>query len=193
MSWRGMSLLIESHCELTPSYQPWLSTCHNLFPFFPFHFWPASISMPFQHWYFDTSSRAFHLNSDQSMSMFTNIRQELFASGLHRCSGPGAEYPGGKAHCSGNFVFVAATPTDTPFLVPRAWERPQLHFDDIFSASLALLSCSALNWVAIMHDCIDITAPNVSPLQDANWWERTELRKSCKDSHEFWQNKEWAY
>ena len=91
---------------------------------------------------------------------------------MHRCSGPGAEYPAGKALCSGNFVSIAEEARELPrdvLLMPRAWIRPQIHFDDLYNAFLAMLSCGAVQWVDILHDSSDITEQHVSPVHDANW------------------------
>ena len=101
------------------------------------------------------------------------LAKELFSGRMHRCSGPGAEYPAGKALCSGHFVTVAEESSRElhrdGLLMPRAWIRPQLHFDDLYNAFLAMLSCGAVQWVDILHDSSDITEQHVSPVQDANW------------------------
>ena len=100
------------------------------------------------------------------------LAKELFGGRMHRCSGPGAEYPAGKALCSGNFVSIAEEARELPrdvLLMPRAWIRPQIHFDDLYNAFLAMLSCGAVQWVDILHDSSDITEQHVSPVHDANW------------------------
>ena len=97
------------------------------------------------------------------------LARELFSARLHSCSGPGAEFPKGKSMCTGTFVSASNEAAQSPFLMPRAWIPPQLHFESVYDAFLAMLSCSALQWVEIMHNCADITEQDISPSQDANW------------------------
>jgi hypothetical protein len=97
------------------------------------------------------------------------LARELFSARLHSCSGPGAEFPQGKSMCSGTFVSASNEADKSPFLMPRAWIPPQLHFDSVHDAFLAMLSCSALQWVEIMHNCADSTERDIGPLPDANW------------------------
>jgi len=100
------------------------------------------------------------------------LAKELVAHKLHRCSGPGADYPNGKALCSGAYVSLpprkAAEGHHEALLLPRSWHPPLLHLDCVFTSCMAMLSCSALHWVCILKDCMDSTSQNVGPREDAN-------------------------
>jgi hypothetical protein len=83
---------------------------------------------------------------------------------LLRCSF-GAEFPEGKAECSGLFVSE-----ETGVLYPRAWFNPPHHFDTFYQASLTMFRVQSLKYVDILRDCMDITAEDTSPSENHSPW-----------------------
>lgn len=90
--------------------------------------------------------------------VFALVGQGLFGGRLYRCNMPGAEYPGGKAECSGHHVTL-----DSGFLVQRVWSNPSFHFDDYEGSVLTLFTVNTIKYVDIIYDVSDITRFDQSP------------------------------
>ena len=67
--------------------------------------------------------------------VFAMLGMSFFGGRFYSCSTPGAEYPGGKALCAGSHVLQES---DTAYLVPRCWDNPIFHFDDLSSSLLTI-------------------------------------------------------
>jgi hypothetical protein len=88
---------------------------------------------------------------------FSLIGIGLFRNKMHRCSVPGAEYPGGLTECSGYHVM------DKGFMVPRAWVPAAAHFDTFVSSFVTLFQVNTIKYVGILQNLMDITDKDQSP------------------------------
>jgi len=91
---------------------------------------------------------------------FALIGMGMFRGRMHRCTWPGAEYPGGLMECSGFHV------SDQGYMVHRAWVNPSANFDTLPRSMLTLFQLNTIKYVSVMHDTMDITGLYTSPSQN---------------------------
>ena len=91
--------------------------------------------------------------------VFALLGMALFGDLLFRCSS-GAEYPEGKAECSGY-----QSESSVGILLPRAWYSPSYNFDSFPTALLTLFRITFVKYIDIMRDAMDISWKDTSPMQ----------------------------
>ena len=113
--------------------------------------------------------------------VFSLVGMSLFGGLFFRCStkGPGVEYPGGKAQCSGahmmDMTFASshreedAMATSIAYMVPRSWENPPFHFDTFTYALLTITRMGTMKYVPVMYNAMDSTFVNSSPQESFSW------------------------
>ena len=100
------------------------------------------------------------LYTSVTYSVFALLGMSLFGGRFYSCNTPGAEYPGGKALCSGSHVLEAG---DASYVVPRAWSNPAFHFDDFSSSLETIYRIGTLKYVSVMYAAMDVTAVDQNP------------------------------
>lgn len=92
----------------------------------------------------------------------------LFGGRFYLCSTPGAEYPGGKAECSGWHILEVEN-GHAAYMVPRSWDNPSFyHFDDFSHSILTIYRMGTMKYVSIMHAATDVTYVDKSPSENFN-------------------------
>eukprot|EP00283_Hemiselmis_rufescens_P000787 CAMPEP_0173470682 /NCGR_PEP_ID=MMETSP1357-20121228/78005_1 /TAXON_ID=77926 /ORGANISM="Hemiselmis rufescens, Strain PCC563" /LENGTH=1276 /DNA_ID=CAMNT_0014438967 /DNA_START=139 /DNA_END=3966 /DNA_ORIENTATION=+ len=108
-----------------------------------------------------------------NFGVFALVGTGLFGGMMFACSAPGAEYPGGKAECSGTHVddggpnFLGSHRPG--IMVPRAWTTPFWSFDSFASSVLTLFRLSTVKYVSVLEQAMDITEFDKSPQANASW------------------------
>ncbi len=102
-----------------------------------------------------------------TFSVFAVLGMSFFGGRFYACSTPGAEYPGGKALCSGSHVLEVG---GTAYMVPRSWLNPDYDFDDFSGSFKMVYRLGTIKYVSVMYAAMDVTAVDQSPLTDFSRW-----------------------
>jgi hypothetical protein len=95
-------------------------------------------------------------------AVFALLGMSFFGGRFYSCSTPGAEYPGGKCLCSGSHALEAS---NTVYMVPRCWDNPRFHFDDLSTSLLTVYRLGTMKYIDIMNTGMDVTSIDQSPKQ----------------------------
>lgn len=93
-------------------------------------------------------------------AVFALLGMSFFGGRFYSCSTPGAEYPGGKSLCSGSHALEASS---TAYMVPRSWDNPPFHFDDLSTSLLTIYRLGTLKYIQVMNAAMDVTYVDQSP------------------------------
>ena len=85
------------------------------------------------------------------------VARAAFSNQFFQCTFD-AEFPSGKAACSGSHADL-----DTGVLFPRAWVSPAYNFDDIGTAVKTMIRVTSNKLADIYRDSMDVTARDTSP------------------------------